>query len=162
MAKQLLSDMRPPGALTPADLLSYQPYVGHFAKYFIQKSVLGKGGFATVYEAIDKLDGIGYAVKAIKFKTVAHFLKHYEKILREVRLLARLSHKHVIRYYGAWIELTPLDGSISFSESYDPPISSPKTILKAHTVFEELFVHCPTEILLRADSRLIDGYLTLS
>jgi hypothetical protein len=94
------------GDPSAATLLSYQPLVGFYEKYFFEKRKLGSGGFADVFEAVDKLDGMSYAVKRIKFKSVAHFCKHYNKILREVRLLARLSHRNVLRYYSAWIEIS--------------------------------------------------------
>jgi serine/threonine protein kinase len=47
-----------------------------------------------------KLDGQAYAVKVVKFN------RHndQDKVLREVKALAKCNHSNVVRYFNAWIE----------------------------------------------------------
>lgn len=126
-AELIANVMKPNGVSVDggaATLLSYQPLVGFYEKYFFEKRKLGSGGFADVFEAIDKLDGVSYAVKRIRFKSVAHFCRHYNKILREVRLLARLSHRNVLRYYSAWIEISSTTPQIATSAGSELVVSS--------------------------------------
>jgi serine/threonine protein kinase len=66
---------------------------------FKEISLLGTGGFGQVWKVINKLDGMEYAVKKVLIGTV-----DFEKVVREVKLLARLSNKNVVRYFTSWIE----------------------------------------------------------
>ncbi|KNE55447.1 PEK protein kinase [Allomyces macrogynus ATCC 38327] len=61
---------------------------------------LGKGGFGSVFHVRHKLDGREYAIKKIP---VARN-KDFERILREVKVLARMDHINIVRYYSAWLE----------------------------------------------------------
>ncbi|KAG0017011.1 Eukaryotic translation initiation factor 2-alpha kinase [Entomortierella chlamydospora] len=69
---------------------------------FVEICKLGKGGFASVFKARNKLDGIEYAIKKIRLRGSSKV--RYEKIFREIKFLARLDHKNVIRYYSSWLE----------------------------------------------------------
>ncbi|KAF9430876.1 Eukaryotic translation initiation factor 2-alpha kinase [Entomortierella beljakovae] len=75
---------------------------------------LGKGGFASVFKARNKLDAIEYAIKKIRLRGSAKV--RYEKIFREIKFLARLDHKNVIRYYSSWLEHA--DYPVSRKETY--------------------------------------------
>lgn len=71
---------------------------------FIPLRSLGKGGFGVVFEAKNKLDDCSYAVKRISLpdSTTAK-----EKVMREVKALAKMDHVGIVRYYQAWFELPP-------------------------------------------------------
>ncbi|KAF9585057.1 Eukaryotic translation initiation factor 2-alpha kinase [Lunasporangiospora selenospora] len=69
---------------------------------FVEICKLGRGGFASVFKARNKLDAIEYAIKKIRLRGGAKI--RYEKIFREIKFLARLDHKNVIRYYSSWLE----------------------------------------------------------
>ncbi|KAG0250918.1 hypothetical protein DFQ27_009132 [Actinomortierella ambigua] len=69
---------------------------------FVEIKRLGRGGFASVYKARNKLDGIEYAIKKVRLRGGAKM--RYEKIFREIKFLARLDHKNVVRYYSSWLE----------------------------------------------------------
>ncbi|KAF8984683.1 Eukaryotic translation initiation factor 2-alpha kinase [Entomortierella lignicola] len=71
---------------------------------FVEICKLGKGGFASVFKARNKLDGIEYAIKKIRLRSIGSSKIRYEKIFREIKFLARLDHKNVIRYYSSWLE----------------------------------------------------------
>ncbi|XP_053613621.1 eIF-2-alpha kinase GCN2 isoform X2 [Plodia interpunctella] len=71
---------------------------------------LGQGAFGDVLKVKNKLDGGLYAIKRIKLNPESVQLN--KKITREVKLLSRLNHENVVRYYNAWIESTtqPVEG----------------------------------------------------
>ncbi|KAG2173217.1 hypothetical protein INT43_004591 [Umbelopsis isabellina] len=73
---------------------------------FIELSLLGKGGFASAWRARNKLDDIEYAIKKVWLGSDIHEdgSNPYDKIFREIKSLARLEHKNVIRYYSSWLE----------------------------------------------------------
>lgn len=50
------------------------------------------------------LDGGFYAIKKIELNRKNRQLN--KKIVREVKLLSRLNHENVVRYYNSWIETT--------------------------------------------------------
>lgn len=65
---------------------------------------LGRGGFGDVFKARNKLDRCVYAIKRILLNPSNKMLNR--KIIREVKLLSRLNHENVVRYYNSWIEVT--------------------------------------------------------
>ncbi|KAK3815611.1 MAG: kinase-like domain-containing protein, partial [Linnemannia elongata] len=82
---------------------------------FVEIGKLGKGGFASVFKARNKLDGIEYAIKKVRLRGGAKV--RYEKIFREIKFLARLDHKNVIRYYSSWLEHADYPGDSRNSRS---------------------------------------------
>jgi hypothetical protein len=73
---------------------------------FLELSLLGKGGFASAWRARNKLDDIEYAIKKVWLGNdiAEDEYNPYDKIFREIKSLARLEHKNVIRYYSSWLE----------------------------------------------------------
>jgi translation initiation factor 2-alpha kinase 4 len=61
---------------------------------------IGKGGFGKVFRARNRLDGHFYAVKKIESSST----KMFEDITSEVKLLAKVNHPYVVRYYTSWYE----------------------------------------------------------
>lgn len=72
---------------------------GRYAEQFTEQHKLGSGGFASVFVSRKNLDGRLYAVK----KIVMH-KRRTRTVLREVKTLANLNHKNIVRYYDAWVE----------------------------------------------------------
>lgn len=66
--------------------------------------LLGHGGFGFVFKAMNRLDEGFYAVKRI---AVANNERAIQKVLREVRAMAKLDHRGLTRYYHTWIEKPP-------------------------------------------------------
>lgn len=66
--------------------------------------LIGKGGFGRVFKVFHPLDNQVYAIKQIRVseENIAHALK-------EVRILASLSHPHIIRYFYSWVSSIPCD-----------------------------------------------------
>ena len=61
--------------------------------------VLGSGGFGLVFEARHRIDERHYAVKRVRVRSAAHGAEDRERLLREVKAIARLEHQHIVRYY---------------------------------------------------------------
>ncbi|KAK0164782.1 hypothetical protein PV328_003359 [Microctonus aethiopoides] len=74
---------------------------------------LGKGAFGDVLKVRNKLDGGIYAIKRIALNPKNKGLN--KKITREVKLLSRLNHENVVRYYNSWIESAILEESTHHS-----------------------------------------------
>ncbi|CAN7975135.1 unnamed protein product, partial [Ixodes persulcatus] len=79
---------------------------GRYLYDFEEIGEIAKGGFGVVCKAKKRMDGYVYAIKKIPFKYYDH--KLLKQILREVELLAQLSHPHVVAYKTAWIENMPV------------------------------------------------------
>ncbi|NDE13970.1 hypothetical protein EBZ80_03475 [bacterium] len=62
---------------------------------------VGRGGFGRVYKEYQPLDDQYYAVKKIPIDE-----ETAGRILSETRIMARLSHPSIVRYYASWIEKT--------------------------------------------------------
>lgn len=69
---------------------------------FEDEKELGRGGFGRVVMAKNKLDGHSYAIKMIITEDMGELSP--ETCAQEVRTLAELNHRHVVRYYTAWVE----------------------------------------------------------
>ncbi|XP_042898230.1 eIF-2-alpha kinase GCN2 [Parasteatoda tepidariorum] len=84
---------------------------------------LGKGGFGHVWKVKNKLDSRLYALKRIPINP--HNKQLNRKIKREVKLLSRLNHENIVRYYNSWIEATPdvrrpvQNGAVSESDDFE-------------------------------------------
>uniref|UniRef100_H3CYY3 Eukaryotic translation initiation factor 2-alpha kinase 3 n=1 Tax=Tetraodon nigroviridis TaxID=99883 RepID=H3CYY3_TETNG len=81
-------------------------YVSRYLADFEPVQCLGRGGFGVVFEARNKVDDCNYAIKRIRLpnRELAR-----EKVMREVKALAKLEHPGIIRYFNAWQE-SPPDG----------------------------------------------------
>lgn len=79
---------------------------------------IGKGGFGEVMKVRNKLDGQIYAIKKIKLNPKNKQMTR--KLMREVKLLSRLNHENVVRYYTSWIEVTTImDDKKEVETSFD-------------------------------------------
>lgn len=105
------------------------PHAGHrvrqtsqseYSRYkqdFDEVECIGRGGFGSVYKARNHLDRRLYAVKKIKLDSLRP--NYNKKIMREVVLLSRLQHQHVVRYFQSWIEEDTSTSSSSEDDSED-------------------------------------------
>eukprot|EP00948_MAST-09A_sp_MAST-9A-sp1_P000552 g552.t1 len=64
--------------------------------------LLGSGSYGKVYKVVRKSDGLEYAVKEIGLKSLSK--KEKSEALNEIRILASVTHKHIIRFCEAFIE----------------------------------------------------------
>lgn len=69
---------------------------------FKELGLLGRGGGGEVVKVRNRLDRQLYAVKKVKLDPEDPTMK--KKILREVKTISRMQHRHIVRYFQAWIE----------------------------------------------------------
>lgn len=98
-------------------------HTDRYIREFIELSVVGKGGYGTVFKVKHKLDNCFYAVKRIvvspsrlqRIQQNGH--KEMEKMLEEVRALARLDSPNVVRYHACWLEYTTSPSTVPLSNT---------------------------------------------
>ncbi|CAN8095780.1 unnamed protein product [Discula destructiva] len=98
-----------------ADSSTAGPHHSTFKKEFIEEGRLGKGGFGEVIKARRKMDGNVYAIK----KIIQRSRTGITEVLKEVQLLAKISHPSVVRYYTTWMEEVPTSSLDDTSSSDD-------------------------------------------
>ncbi|CAD1475311.1 unnamed protein product, partial [Heterotrigona itama] len=74
---------------------------------------LGKGGYGIVFEAKNKIDDCNYAIKRIALPNSTY---SRERVMREVKALAKLDHQNIVRYFNAWLECPP----VGWQEKHNP------------------------------------------
>ncbi|KAK5647909.1 hypothetical protein RI129_002801 [Pyrocoelia pectoralis] len=96
---------------------------------------IGKGAFGDVLKVRNKLDGGHYAIKRIELNPKNKQLNR--KITREVKLLSKLNHENVVRYYNAWIESATIEEDSNCSSKTDSSsiTNLPKIIHKKELTF---------------------------
>uniref|UniRef100_F6QTD0 Eukaryotic translation initiation factor 2-alpha kinase 3 n=1 Tax=Monodelphis domestica TaxID=13616 RepID=F6QTD0_MONDO len=111
-------------------------YTSRYLTDFEPIQCMGRGGFGVVFEARNKVDDCNYAIKRIRLpnRELAR-----EKVMREVKALAKLEHPGIVRYFNAWLEAPPekwqekMDELWLKDESTDWPLSSP-SLMEAPSV----------------------------
>uniref|UniRef100_A0A7S2LBQ7 non-specific serine/threonine protein kinase n=1 Tax=Leptocylindrus danicus TaxID=163516 RepID=A0A7S2LBQ7_9STRA len=86
---------------------------------------IGEGGFGSVFQCKNKLDGREYATKKIRIESFVdaygvatkRLSKKLKRVLREVKVLALLDHPNIVRYYTAWLELDRSEGTRTNNEN---------------------------------------------
>ncbi|XP_072353746.1 eukaryotic translation initiation factor 2-alpha kinase 3 isoform X3 [Scyliorhinus torazame] len=103
-------------------------YVSRCLTDFELVQCLGRGGFGVVFEAKNKVDDCNYAIKRIRLPNRD---QAREKVMREVKALAKLEHPGIVRYFNAWLETPPegwqdeMDKQMLKDEGTEWPASSP-------------------------------------
>jgi serine/threonine protein kinase len=73
--------------------------------------LIGKGGFGSVFKVFNSLDNQYYAIKQIRVSG-----ESIDNALKEIRILASLSHPNIIRYCHSWISSAPCQDYFSDDE----------------------------------------------
>ncbi|XP_024870480.1 eukaryotic translation initiation factor 2-alpha kinase [Temnothorax curvispinosus] len=79
-------------------------FKSHYLTDFEPVDCLGKGGYGVVFEARNKIDDCNYAIKRI---ALSNSQDSRDRVLREVKALAKLDHHNIVRYFHAWLECPP-------------------------------------------------------
>lgn len=85
---------------------------------------IGTGAYGDVIKVRNNLDGCYYAIKRIELNPKNKQLK--KRIIREVKLLSRLNHENVVRYYNSWIETALIENADSSVSSASVSVATPK------------------------------------
>lgn len=92
--------------------------------------LVGKGGFGKVYKTYSELDNKIYAIKKIIITKGS-----IDYSIKEIRVLASLNHKNIIRYYNSWIETKKIDPSFSFNEDNSEDDEDDEIIIQENNRF---------------------------
>ncbi|XP_078042063.1 eukaryotic translation initiation factor 2 alpha kinase Gcn2 isoform X2 [Augochlora pura] len=114
-----------------ADIRQFVPPLGGHSRITNEFEVLewlGKGAFGDVLKVKNKLDGGIYAIKRIELNPKNKQLNR--KITREVKLLSRMNHENVVRYYNSWIESATITDEIE--KVYETPLGKKNNDLLNH------------------------------
>ncbi|PWY66953.1 MFS general substrate transporter [Aspergillus eucalypticola CBS 122712] len=76
----------------------------YFKKFFVEETVLGKGGKGVVLLVKHVLDGVSLGQYACKRVPVGDDHEWLEKVLAEVQLLQHLTHQNLVSYRHVWLE----------------------------------------------------------
>ena len=76
---------------------------------FIELGMIGRGGGGTVFKVRNRLDRRIYAVKKVILQSEQGKMQQLgklenSKLRREVTTISRMTHRHIVRYYQAWVE----------------------------------------------------------
>ena len=77
---------------------------GYFKRFFVEESVLGRGGKGVVLLVKHVLDGVSLGHYACKRVPVGDHHDWLERVLVEVQLLQHLSHQNLVSYRHVWLE----------------------------------------------------------
>ncbi|XP_012147021.2 eukaryotic translation initiation factor 2 alpha kinase Gcn2 isoform X1 [Megachile rotundata] len=116
------------------DIRQYVPLLGGHSRIINEFEILdwlGSGAFGEVLKVKNKLDGGIYAIKRIELNPKNKQLNR--KITREVKLLSRMNHENVVRYYNSWIE----SGTIS-NKTEGQPVSATSSEKKTENPLNHL------------------------
>jgi len=82
-----------------------------YGQEFEEMAPLGSGASGQVWKVRNKLDRRIYAIKKIDLNAAENASVGQAKIRREVTTISRLLHKHIVRYYAAWVEESQHSGA---------------------------------------------------
>ncbi|XP_077223596.1 eIF-2-alpha kinase GCN2-like [Tasmannia lanceolata] len=94
-----------------------EPLESRFLQDFQQIEEIGHGAWGVVVLCLHILDGKKYAIKKVP---LMEDINLKPKVMREIEIFSSLKHRHVVRYYQAWIE----DNLVGYNEK--APISKEK------------------------------------
>ena len=77
---------------------------GYYAKFFREECKLGAGGVGGVYLTHHVLDNVMLGTYAVKKIPVGNSRPWLLQVLKEVRALEGLHHRHIIAYKHSWLE----------------------------------------------------------
>lgn len=92
--------------------------MSRYGNDFAEMNRIGKGGYGEVFAVRHKISGVEYAIKKIPVsglrlrKIRERGQAELDALLNELRVLARLDHPNIVRYYNGWLE-TSAGGPVS-------------------------------------------------
>ncbi|XP_076664601.1 eukaryotic translation initiation factor 2 alpha kinase Gcn2 isoform X3 [Andrena cerasifolii] len=124
---------------TDTDIRRYVQSLGGHSRITNEFEVLewlGKGAFGDVLKVKNTLDGGVYAIKRIELNPKNKQLNR--KITREVKLLSRMNHENVVRYYNSWIESAMITDKVEEESISITPSEKPNHDLLKHLGMDDI------------------------
>ena len=84
--------------------------ISRYRRDFLELKLIGKGGYGKVFSVQHRLDGLKYAVKKIVLsmssirKIEREGCSRLDRLLQELRTLAKMDHPNIVRYFSGWLE----------------------------------------------------------
>merc|ERR1712223_551719 len=110
------------------------PFVSRYLTDYEPVQCLGAGGFGVVFESKNKLDEIHYAVKRVRLPSHEEAKK---KVMREVKCLARLDNRNIVRYYTTWLENPPHGWQEEVDKQFKTNLTSPSSTQNLSASFND-------------------------
>lgn len=95
-------------------ILIFTVFISLYCCLILLLSIIISCKLFSISQVRNKLDRCFYAIKRIELNPMNKLL--YKKITREVKLLSRLNHENVVRYFNSWIETCNCAENSSASE----------------------------------------------
>ncbi|CAD8059539.1 unnamed protein product [Paramecium sonneborni] len=90
---------QPPGQIKPSEVV-VQPITTGTKRDYKKGDLIGKGAFSEVYQALDNKTGKILAIKTVKLQGGKDQIHRTINALKaEIKLLKKLQHKNIIKYY---------------------------------------------------------------
>lgn len=77
---------------------------GYYSRFFVEERKLGSGGVGGVYLTHHVLDSVRLGTYAVKKIPVGNSRSWLLQVLKEVRALEGLHHRHIVAYKHSWLE----------------------------------------------------------
>ena len=110
-------------------------FVSRYLTDYEPVQCLGAGGFGVVVESKNKLDENHYAVKRVRLPVREEAKK---RVMREVKCLAKLDHRNIVRYYSTWLEYPP----VGWQEEVDKELKINRKSILSNDELEEASECC--------------------
>ncbi|XP_014483949.1 PREDICTED: eukaryotic translation initiation factor 2-alpha kinase-like [Dinoponera quadriceps] len=118
-------------------------FISRYLTDFTPVDCLGRGGYGVVFQAKNKLDGCQYAIKRIALPNTEY---PRERVMREVRALAKLDHRNIVRYFNSWLEFPPCGWQEDHDKQWAIKLSSsgcPSVISETETKPHDVHIDVP-------------------
>ncbi|CAD8144682.1 unnamed protein product [Paramecium octaurelia] len=119
---------KPPGQIQPSDVIVQSNKVGTKRDYK-KGELIGTGAFSEVYQALDNKTGKILAIKTVKLQGGKdQIFRTINALKAEIKLLKKLQHKNIIKYY--FTEISPDHSYVDIALEYIAQGSLRKVINK--------------------------------
>lgn len=108
------------------------PFSSRYLNDFETLQCLGKGGYGVVFQVKQKFDECEYAVKRI---SLPRQKPKRDRVMKEVKILAKLEHQNIVRYFNSWVEHPPKGWQQSHDNNWIGDATSDLTT--THSIFHK-------------------------
>ena len=103
---------------------------GKLNNCFLIMKTIGKGSFGKVFQARHLLENQEYAIKQIRLKLTRKGELMTNKFQKEIRAMALLQNKNVVRFFTSWMEEDLSEREMNFGKKNEPVVESQRSSVK--------------------------------